>query len=83
MVDWLIFNEAMKYQVDVFRLSPVYKSPMADFGYDIADYRDIHSEFGTMQDFDNLLTECKRLGIKLILDFVPNHTSGKFHNTSI
>lgn len=56
-------------------LSPIYKSPMADFGYDIADFKDIEPVFGTITDFNNLLAECKRKGIKLILDFVPNHTS--------
>lgn len=58
--------------------SPIYKSPMADFGYDISDYRDIHEEFGTLQDFYEVLDECNRLGLKLVLDFVPNHSSGKF-----
>lgn len=61
--------------IDGLWLSPIYKSPMADFGYDIADFRDIHKEFGTMQDFDELLNECNRLGLKLVLDFVPNHSS--------
>lgn len=56
-------------------LSPIFKSPMKDFGYDISDYRDIHYEFGTMADFDRLLKRCKDIGIKLVLDFVPNHTS--------
>ena len=55
--------------------SPIYKSPMADFGYDISDFRDIHEEFGSLQDFDELLTECNRLGLKLVMDFVPNHSS--------
>lgn len=61
-------------------LSPVMKSPQADFGYDISDYRDIHWEYGTLSDFDELLAECNRLGIKLILDFVPNHTSDEVRN---
>lgn len=56
-------------------LSPIMKSPQADFGYDISDYRDIHYEYGTLDDFQQLLDECNRLGLKLILDFVPNHTS--------
>ncbi|XP_063708467.1 maltase A1-like [Culicoides brevitarsis] len=58
-------------------LSPIMKSPMVDFGYDISDFRDIDETFGTMQDFDNLLAEFNRLGLKMILDFVPNHTSDK------
>jgi alpha-glucosidase len=61
--------------IDGVWLSPIYKSPMADHGYDISDYRDIHHEFGTLQDFDELVNECNKLGLKLILDFVPNHSS--------
>ncbi|KAG5671325.1 hypothetical protein PVAND_001528 [Polypedilum vanderplanki] len=56
-------------------LSPIYKSPNADFGYDISDFRDIHELFGSLDDFDKLVQECNRLGLKLILDFVPNHSS--------
>lgn len=56
-------------------LSPIYTSPMADFGYDIADFFDIQSEYGTLNDFDNLVQEANRLGLKVILDFVPNHSS--------
>lgn len=58
-----------------FWLSPMYKSPMADFGYDISDFRDIQPEYGTMEDFKRQVAEAKRLGLKLILDFVPNHSS--------
>lgn len=56
-------------------LSPIYPSPMADFGYDISDYVGIHPLFGTMDDFDILLKEVHARGMHLILDFVPNHTS--------
>ena len=56
-------------------VSPIYPSPMADFGYDVADYTGIAPVFGTMQDFDRLLAGCHTRGLKLILDFVPNHTS--------
>ncbi len=56
-------------------LSPIYPSPMHDFGYDVADYCGIHPLFGTMADFDRLLAEVHRRGMKLILDLVPNHTS--------
>jgi alpha-glucosidase len=61
--------------VDAIWLSPIYPSPMADFGYDVADYTGIHPMFGTLADFDRLVAEVKRRGMKLILDFVPNHTS--------
>lgn len=61
--------------IDGVWLSPIYKSPMADFGYDISDFRDIHEEFGTLQEFDDLLNQCNKLGLKLVLDFVPNHSS--------
>lgn len=56
-------------------MSPIYCSPMADFGYDISDYEDIDPVFGTLADFRNLVDEIHRLGLKLILDFVPNHSS--------
>uniref|UniRef100_A0A182VKR7 alpha-glucosidase n=1 Tax=Anopheles merus TaxID=30066 RepID=A0A182VKR7_ANOME len=61
--------------IDAIWLSPIFKSPMADFGYDIADFRDIHSEFGTIADLEALATACNAEGLKLILDFVPNHSS--------
>jgi alpha-glucosidase len=56
-------------------ISPIYPSPMADFGYDISDYTDIHPLFGSMADFDRLLEETHERGLKLIMDLVPNHTS--------
>jgi len=61
--------------VDVIWLNPVYKSPNADNGYDISDYYDIMDEFGTMADFDELLEEVHKRGMKLIMDLVVNHTS--------
>lgn len=61
--------------VDALWLSPIYPSPMADFGYDVSDYTSIHPIFGTLEQFDELLAQIKRRGMKLILDFVPNHTS--------
>jgi len=61
--------------VDVLWLSPIYPSPMADFGYDVSDYTDVHPMFGTLADFDELTAALKRRDMKLILDYVPNHTS--------
>jgi alpha-glucosidase len=56
-------------------ISPIYPSPMADGGYDISDYCGINPIFGTLDDFDQLLREAHQCGLKVILDFVPNHTS--------
>lgn len=61
--------------IDVIWLSPVYKSPNNDNGYDISDYYDIMDEFGTMEDMDNLLKEANERGIKILMDLVVNHTS--------
>ena len=61
--------------IDVIWLSPVYKSPNDDNGYDISDYKDIQPEFGTMADFDELLSEARSRGIRIIMDLVINHTS--------
>ena len=61
--------------VDALWLSPIFVSPMADFGYDISDYTAIDPLFGSMADFDALLHEAHARGLKVLLDFVPNHTS--------
>lgn len=61
--------------VDVIWLSPVYKSPNDDNGYDISDYRDIMTEFGTMEDFDLLLKEAHKHDLKIMMDLVVNHSS--------
>lgn len=66
-LEWLGINSVW--------ISPVYPSPMADFGYDISDYQNIHPIFGTINDFDELLRQVHARGMKLILDLVPNHTS--------
>ena len=61
--------------VDAVWLSPIFPSPMADFGYDISDYTGIDPLFGTMDDFDALVAAAHENGLKIILDLVPNHTS--------
>jgi alpha-glucosidase len=62
-------------RIDAVWLTPFYPSPMLDFGYDISDYCDVDPRFGNVQDFDRLLERLHRSNIKVILDFVPNHTS--------
>jgi len=61
--------------VDAIWISPVFPSPMADFGYDVSDYVNIDPLFGTLDDFDALISESHQRNIRVILDFVPNHTS--------
>lgn len=61
--------------VDVIWLSPVYQSPNDDNGYDISDYQAIMSDFGTMEDYDRMLSEAHKRGIKIVMDLVVNHTS--------
>ena len=61
--------------IDVIWLSPVYRSPNDDNGYDISDYQAIMEEFGTMEDFDRMLFEAHSLGIRVVMDLVVNHTS--------
>lgn len=61
--------------IDVIWMSPIYKSPNDDNGYDISDYKAIMDEFGTMDDFDELLAEAHKRGIKIVMDLVVNHTS--------
>jgi alpha-glucosidase len=63
--------------VDAIWISPIFPSPMADFGYDVANYCDIDPMFGTLADFEQLMGHAHRLGLKVLLDFVPNHTSNR------
>ncbi|MBC8922280.1 glucohydrolase, partial [Escherichia coli] len=61
--------------INVIWLCPVYKSPMDDGGYDISDYYEIDPMFGTMSDMDELIEKAEKLGIKILMDLVVNHTS--------
>ena len=61
--------------VDAAWLSPIYRSPMKDFGYDISDHTDVEPMFGTLDDADALIAAAHERGLRLLLDFVPNHTS--------
>ena len=61
--------------VDAIWLSPIFPSPMADFGYDVSNYCDIDPRFGDLAEFDALLAEAHARGIRVMLDWVPNHTS--------
>jgi alpha-glucosidase len=70
-------DHLVSLKIDAIWISPIYASPMADFGYDVSDHRAIDPIFGTMKDFDRLLEEAHRKGLKVILDYVPNHTSDR------
>lgn len=61
--------------IDAIWISPIYPSPMADFGYDVSEYCNIDALFGSLEDFDELVASAHARGLKVILDFVPNHTS--------
>ena len=61
--------------INTIWFSPLYKSPQKDYGYDISDYYDIAPEYGTMDDFKELIAECKKREIRIIMDLVINHTS--------
>jgi alpha-glucosidase len=63
--------------VEAIWISPIFPSPMRDFGYDVTDYCAIHPLFGSLADFDALLEAAHARGVKVILDFVPNHISGR------
>ena len=61
--------------VDIVWLSPIYKSPMCDMGYDIQDYRQINPDMGTLGDWERMVARAHELGLKLVMDLVVNHTS--------
>ena len=61
--------------VDAVWLSPFFPSPMKDYGYDVSDYCDVDPLFGTLADFDALVAECHAAGLRVLIDWVPNHTS--------
>src|SRR5690606_93013 len=63
--------------VDAIWLTPFYPSPMADFGYDVMDYRDVDPIFGTLADVKALIAEAHQRGLRVIVDVVPNHTSDR------
>jgi len=74
-LDYLNDGTENSLGIDAIWLSPIYPSPMADFGYDVADYCDVHPLFGDLATFDQLMAEAHRRGIRIILDYVPNHSS--------
>jgi alpha-glucosidase len=63
--------------IDAIWISPIYPSPMADFGYDVTDYCGVDRRFGPIADFDALVEQAHARGLKVLLDFVPNHTSNQ------
>lgn len=74
-LDYLNDGTPRSLGIDAIWLSPTYPSPMADFGYDVADYCGVHPEFGTLDTMDRLIQACHQRGIRVLLDWVPNHTS--------
>ena len=61
--------------IETIWLTPIYESPMKDFGYDVSNYLGINPIFGTMEDFQNMVDNAHSLDLKIIMDFVPNHSS--------
>jgi alpha-glucosidase len=74
-LDYLNDGTDQSLGIDAIWLSPTFPSPMKDFGYDVSDYCDVAPEFGDLPTMDRLIAECHRRGIRLLLDFVPNHSS--------
>jgi alpha-glucosidase len=76
-LDYLNDGTPNSLGVGAIWLSPIYRSPMKDYGYDISDFYDIDPRFGTMEDFDELVREAHKRGIKIIMDYVTSHTSSE------
>lgn len=76
-LDYLNDGSNSSLNIDAIWLSPIFTSPMADFGYDVADYCNIDPLFGDLAVFDRLIEQAHRRGIKVIIDYVPNHTSDR------
>jgi len=74
-LDYLNDGSHRSLGIDAVWLSPTFPSPMKDFGYDVSDYEGVHPDFGDLATMDRLIAECHRRGIKLLLDYVPNHSS--------
>ena len=76
-LDYLNDGTPNSLGIDAIWFSPTFPSPMADFGYDVSDYEGVHPDFGDLATMDRLIAEAHRRGIRVILDFVPNHTSSQ------
>ncbi len=76
-LDYLNDGTERSLGVDAIWFSPTFPSPMADFGYDVSDYEEVHDDFGDMATMDRLIAEAHKRGIRVILDFVPNHSSSQ------
>jgi alpha-glucosidase len=76
-LDYLNDGTERSLGIDAIWFSPTYPSPMADFGYDVSDYEDVHPEFGDLKTMQTLIDEAHKRGIRVVLDFVPNHTSSE------
>jgi alpha-glucosidase len=74
-LDYLNDGTDRSLGIDAIWLSPTFPSPMKDFGYDVSDYTAVHPDFGTLETMDGLIAECHRRDIRILLDWVPNHTS--------
>ncbi|HEY7801159.1 MAG TPA: alpha-amylase family glycosyl hydrolase, partial [Dehalococcoidia bacterium] len=76
-LDYLNDGTERSLGVDAIWFSPTYPSPMADFGYDVSDYEEVHPDFGDLATMDELIAKAHERGIRIILDFVPNHSSSE------